>query len=189
MLESLVKPAAGAERLDCFLASVEKQAFVMARSATGDPDAALDIVQDTMLKLVQQYGNKPTEEWRPLFFRILHNRITDQHRKRGFVQRMNQWFAKDSDNELSIDGLDLLASAAPEPEHHLHAETVGDALHEAYLRLPLRQQQAFNLRQWQGLSVEETALAMSVSAGSVKTHLSRALKNLRVQLHEYKPHE
>lgn len=55
--------------LDTFLASVEKQAFVMAKFATGDPDAALDIVQDAMFKLVQQYGSRPPEEWRPLFFR------------------------------------------------------------------------------------------------------------------------
>lgn len=93
-----VQPKASTAQLDAFLASVEKQAFVMAKFATGDPDAALDIVQDAMFKLVRQYGSKPAEEWRPLFFRILNNRITGQHRKRGFVQRMSRWFGVDAEN-------------------------------------------------------------------------------------------
>lgn len=85
--------------------------------------------------------------------------------------------------------MDQLPSEVQLPEESLHTEGVEAALREAYQRLPRQQQQAFSLRQWQGLSVEETALAMSVSTGSVKTHLSRALKNLREQLHEYKLHE
>ena len=183
------QPRMSTAELDAFLASVEKQAFVMAKFATGDSDAALDIVQDAMFKLVRQYGSRPAEEWRPLFFRILNNRIMDQHRKRGFVQRMSRWFGVDAENDDAVEAVDQLPSAVKLPEDFLHAEGVEVALREAYQRLPRQQQQAFSLRQWQGLSVEETALAMSVSSGSVKTHLSRALKNLREQLHEYKLHE
>lgn len=177
------------ESIEDFLASVEKQAFLMAKYATGDTDAALDIVQDAMFKLVRQYGSRPAEEWRPLFFRILNNRITDQYRKRGFMQRMSRWFGVNEEEDGGVEAIDQLASVEVEPEEYLYAEGVGDALREAYLALPQRQQQAFNMRHWQGMSVEETATAMSVSAGSVKTHLSRALKNLREQLHEFKPHE
>lgn len=177
------------ERLNDFLASVEKQAFVMAKFATGDPDAALDIVQDAMFKLVQQYGTRPEEQWRPLFFKILHNRITDQHRKRGFMQRMSQWFGIESDNGENVDVVDQLASDEFLPEDLAASDDTGVALREAFRLLPKQQQQVFSLRMWQGLTVEETAIALSVSGGSVKTHLSRALKKLREQLHEYEPHE
>ena len=41
--------------------------------ATRDEDAALDIVQDAMLKLAEKYADKPPAELPMLFQRILQN--------------------------------------------------------------------------------------------------------------------
>ena len=87
--------------MDNFLAAVEKQAFVIARSACRDEQVALDIVQDAMFSMVKNYTGKKPETWTPLFFKILNNRITDQHRKRG-LGRLTQWFGTSHDNDDNI---------------------------------------------------------------------------------------
>ena len=68
---------ASAQELSDFLSSVEQRAFKQAVYAVRDDDAALDIVQDAMIKLAEKYGDRPAAEL-PLVFSqfdhgILHN--------------------------------------------------------------------------------------------------------------------
>jgi RNA polymerase sigma-70 factor (ECF subfamily) len=163
---------------------VEKRAFHLARIATGNEQDAMDIVQDAMITLVQRYGGRGEQEWGPLFHRILQSRIRDWYRRSLVRNRLRVWFgsAEDEDdplqNQPDPDG--------SEPLGELETERFGSELERALGRLPNRQQQAFMLRAWEGLSVEETAQAMGVSAGSVKTHYSRAVHTLREQLEEFR---
>lgn len=172
--------------MDEFLASVEKRAFIMARSSTGDREAALDIVQDCMFRMVRYYSDKPFEQWLPLFYRILNNRITDHHRKRGW-NRLKQWFGNGNEEDAgtSPDVMEQIPVNTPGPEERIEDVQFGKKLQIALEQLSERQRQAFLLRQWQGLSVSETASAMGVSEGSVKTHLWRAVQSLRDSLQEY----
>lgn len=181
--EDMATPEDAPSTLDGFLASVERQAFVMAKRATGDSDVALDLVQEAMYRLVDRYGSRDPSEWRPLFFTILQHQITDHHRPRGMIGRFRRWFG---DAENTNEAVDQLTSETAQPTEIADADKLGDSLLQALEQLPPRQHQAFMLRQWQGLSVAETARAMSVSEGSVKTHLSRALAHLRNELEEYR---
>jgi len=165
-------------KLDQFLASVEKPAFRMADIALRNPDDALDVVQEAMIKLVEKYANKPDHEWRPLFYRILQSRITDQHRRRALQKRFFSWVSPKIEPD---DATEETAVEAFGPPDVLVEQRTWDSLVAGLQALPRRQQQVFLLRTWQGLSVEETSKIMRCSAGSVKTHLSRAthaLKNL-----------
>lgn len=176
-------PLGATDTLDDFLADVERRAFRMARISTGDHDAALDIVQDAMLRLVRSYRHRPPEEWQPLFFRILSNAITDWHRRQRHSARIfDRWFgaglADDADDAL--DSLPLPANQQPERQLEFAQDMM--AVETAIHGLSLRQQQAFMLRCWQGLSTAETAAAMGCTEGTVKTLYSRALHSLRATL-------
>jgi RNA polymerase sigma-70 factor (ECF subfamily) len=173
--------------IDGFLASVEKKAFVMALAACQNQDAALDIVQDAMFSMVKNYTDKPTEQWAALFFKVLNNRITDHHRKRGFG-RLKQWLGRNSSEpEDTQEAVDQLDSEVFGPDVFVDASEISTSIQSALTQLSSKQQQALVLRLWQGLSVKETAQAMDVSEGSVKTHLSRAVHEMRDLLSEYKP--
>jgi RNA polymerase sigma-70 factor (ECF subfamily) len=173
---------ASSSRLDTFLAGVEKRAYRMAQLATGDREDALDIVQDAMLGLATRYGHKTEADWRPLFYRILQNRIRDWRRRHLVRNRWRTWlgFAGEDDRRATAhDAMQQVPDHRHRPDKEAMRGLALEVLDEALAGLPLRQQQAFLLRAWEGLSVDETARAMRCSSGSVKTHYHRAVKRLR----------
>lgn len=164
---------AGRNALDQFLAEVERPAYRMAEVSTRNPDDALDIVQDAMIKLVEKYSAKPAAEWKPLFYAILHSRITDYHRRRTLTGRLFSWLGSDEEDST------IEQSASDHgPLEQLTGELTLEKLTAALKNLPTRQQQVFMLRTWQGFSVAETAGILKCSEGTVKTHLSRATEAL-----------
>jgi RNA polymerase sigma-70 factor, ECF subfamily len=172
--------------LERFLAEIERRAFRMAQVALRDPDDALDVVQDAMLKLVRNYGTKPSAEWRPLFYRILENGIRDLQRRRTVRKRVMTWLPgakEDPDNEAQ-DPIDNVADTAPAAPERLMQDQAMQKLEASLRELPARQREAFMLRNFEGLDVAGTATAMGCSQGSVKTHYSRAVHTLREQLGE-----
>ena len=172
--------------LEKFLGEIERRAFRMAQVQLRNPDDALDVVQDAMLKLARNYASRPSAEWRPLFYRILENSIRDLQRRRSVRKRFMTWLPgmqQDPDNEAQ-DPLDTVADAAPAIPDVLMQGQAMQHLEVALRVLPARQREAFMLRNFEGMDVAETATAMGCSEGSVKTHYSRAVHSLREQLKE-----
>ena len=170
--------------LDQFLAGVEKRAFKIAQLGLRNDDDALDVVQDSMMKLVQSYGARPAEEWRPLFFRILANRIRDLQRRRTVRGRIMAWLPARPDEDDDFDPIAAVASHDAGPLKRLELDEAIGVLETAVAELPPRQREAFLLRNFEGLDVATTANAMGCSEGSVKTHYLRALEALRGRLGE-----
>ena len=153
-----------------------------------EEEAALDIVQDSMLKLAEKYGDRPQEELPMLFQRILQNTIRDFYR-RSKVRSM--WTtvlsALKSDDEEDYDPLDSIeveevSMLARTPEGALLQTETLARIEEEIIKLPTRQREAFLMRYWEDMDVAETAAAMGCSEGSVKTHCSRATHALAVAL-------
>lgn len=176
------------QALNRFLSSVEKRAFRMAELATSSPDHAMDIVQDAMLALVKKYSDKTEADWGPLFHRILQSKIRDWYRRSRTRNSVFSWlYAGQDDNDS--DSPDPIQQAPDinslTPDSNANNEQLMSVTLDAIRQLPLRQQQAFLLRAWEGFDVRETASAMGCSQGSVKTHYSRATKALKQRLEAY----
>jgi RNA polymerase sigma-70 factor (ECF subfamily) len=173
------------EALNRFFADVERRALRIAEIAVRNRDDALDLVQEAMIKLARKYAGHSSEEWPPLFYRILQNGIRDHQRKQAVRNRVMVWFGRGSED----DDYDPIA-AAPDPDgrtpdEELETGAAMRQLESALADLPDRQREAFMLRALEGLDVRDTATAMGVSEGSVKTHYSRAVHSLRGTLGEH----
>ena len=176
------------QTLDRFLAGVERRALRMASISTGSRDEALDIVQDAMMKFAMRYATRAESEWGPLFQRILQNGVTDWHRRNLVRNRWRRFLGKPDGQEISGDPLQEIADPlGREPGERLQGDQAMAHLEQAIGELPLRQQQAFMLRLWEGLSVQQTAAVMGCTQGSVKTHYSRAVSCLREKLEAHRP--
>lgn len=158
--------------------------------ATRDEDAALDIVQDAMMKLAEKYADKPPAELPMLFSRILQNTIHDHFRRQKV---RNTWtsllsaLGKGDEKDEDFDPLETLqvkstSNATEDPARQLEQAQVVALIEQALARLPARQREAFLLRYWEELDVAEAAAAMGCSEGSVKTHCSRAVHTLAEML-------
>jgi RNA polymerase sigma-70 factor (ECF subfamily) len=174
-----------AAQLDVFLRDVEARAFRIAQITVRDRDEALDIVQDTMLRLATRYSDRPVAEWAPLFFRILANRIRDWRRRQVVRARVLSFFGGQEES----DRIDPIATAPASPDDEpieiLEGREAVEEFDSALRQLPERQRQAFVLRNFEDLDVKETAQVMGCSDGSVKTHYSRAVSRLRELLGEH----
>ena len=173
-------------QLNQFLAEVERRALRIAEIAVRDRDEALDLVQNAMIKLARNYVERPSEEWTPLFYRILQNGIRDWHRRQLVRNKVMVFFGRGSPAESDYDPI----ASAPDPsgrapDETLQAQQAIEHLEHAIADLPTRQREAFMLRMFEGLNVANTAAAMECSEGSVKTHYSRALHALRESLGEH----
>lgn len=167
-----------------FLKSVEKKAFRMIQIATGDAEEALDLLQDSMMKFARSYADKPESEWKPLFYKVVQNRIRDWYRKEklkkvffSYLPGMNRNKSQEYDPIQTVEDKNTADSFTA-----IKTSQAMEKLETILHKLPKRQQQAFLLRAWEGLSVKETAKAMTCSQGTIKTHYSRAVNKLKEQL-------
>ena len=177
------------QRLRFFMQDVTGRALVMMENATqGHNGIAMDLVQEAFISLHKSYADKSTDEWYPLFYTILNNKLQDWRRKEARRASPFSLFRKvdlDSDED---EVMDIVDESTPNPLHFLAQDVTVEEIQEAIGRLPVRQQQAFMLRAWEGFDTQTTASIMNCSEGSVKTHYHRAIQGLRATLSHLNPY-
>jgi len=158
----------------------------MAQFASRNSDEALDLVQEAMMKFSEKYAARPEGEWTVLFYRVLQSRIVDWHRRNTVRKRFFGWLGKRYEEEEESDPMErVVDSRTPGPFQKMLQSEAGAAIEKAIRALPLRQRQAFLLRAWEGLDIARTAAVMRCSAGTIKTHYSRAVSTLRLLLEDF----
>jgi len=179
---------ASQRELSDFLASSERRAFKQAMFAVRNEESALDIVQDSMMKLAEKYGDRPAEELPMLFQRIMQNTIRDYYRRSKvrslWTTLLSSFSSGDEEERDPLETLEVeTESYTPNtPDGQLLQSQVLVIIEKEIKLLPARQREAFLMRYWEDMDVAETASAMGCSEGSVKTHCSRATHTLAVAL-------
>lgn len=178
---------ASSQELSDFLRDIERRAFKQTVYAVREEQAALDIVQDSMLKLAEKYADKPVAEYPMLFQRILQNTMRDFWRRqkvRNLWTTLLSSFGAGQDGEEDHDPLETIdvEDASENPMAQLERSQTMKVIEKAIEKLPARQREAFILRYWEDMDVAETARSMGCSQGSVKTHCSRAVHTLAATL-------
>ncbi|MGE8653594.1 MAG: RNA polymerase sigma factor [Acinetobacter gandensis] len=186
---SSVLKSTAESRLKNFMNEVTGRALVMMESAThGQHGIAMDLVQEAFISLHKAYADKSTDEWYPLFYTILNNKLQDWRRKEARRSQPFSLFRKVSLDDDDVELQDVVDESTPNPFDFLDQAVTADEIQNAIAELPVRQQQAFMLRAWEGFDTHTTAEIMNCSEGSVKTHYHRAIQGLRTALAHLNPH-
>jgi RNA polymerase sigma-70 factor, ECF subfamily len=178
------RPLATDKELSDFLKGVDKRAFKRTAYTVRNDDAALDIVQDSMIRLAEKYADRPAAELPLIFQRILSNATMDWFRRQkvrnAVLVNLSDFEGADDDGgdfDL-LELLDLDSVATESASDSVSRLQILEMIDSEVARLPGRQREAFLLRYWEELDVAETAATMGCSEGSVKTHCSRAVHAL-----------
>ena len=141
----------------------------------GNTDDVDDIVQHTFIALYQNLNRiDPVENLRPYVFRIARNRSTDELRRQGRYQITS--YDEDSAGHIRLS---FSGNANDKPEDVVHWLLIRMDVMDAIDNLPELQRQALILYAEEHLSMQEIAIAMDCSVGTVKSRLFHARKTLR----------
>ncbi len=145
-----------------------------------DPDLAANLTQDCFVRAYEKResfrGDASVATW---LTRIAINLVRDnaRNRRQRFWKKLFQRPPEEEGD--SLEPAALVRDPVPLPEQQLLAREEMGAVWAAVEALPSQQREAFVLRFSEDMSLEEISNAMGVEVGTVKSHLSRALKTVR----------
>lgn len=154
--------------------SVYSQLVNFAASYTKEKSSAGDIVQDTFVALWQKRKTiDPEQSLKAYLYMIVRNRSLN--------------YLRDRSSEISQP--DIIVEEELQTEQEVDSKRNTDELSDKFgewiEQLPERQQEAFELSRFDGLSHDEIAVVMDVSPKTVNNHIVAALRQLRILYDEY----
>jgi RNA polymerase sigma-70 factor (ECF subfamily) len=157
-----------------------RRIYRVALSYLRDPDAALDVVQETFVKAFQHAGRwDARSEVGSWLTRIGINQAIDRYRRTRRRRQSEEPLedgAGDHDARWRADG--------PSPEREVMGHELGARIAGALRGLPARQRAIVVMRHYEEMTLEEIAETLGVSLGTVKSNLHRGIHRLRDRLRE-----
>jgi len=145
-------------------------AFRVAYLITGNPSDAEDAAQDGFVKAWRALGRFRTgEPWRPWLLAIVANEARNRRRSAGRRAQL----------ALRAEGEAVSGEAAPSPEASVLAAAERRELLAALDSLPEPSRLVLSCRYLLELSEQETAAALGLRRGTVKSRTARALERLK----------
>jgi RNA polymerase sigma-70 factor (ECF subfamily) len=152
--------------------------LILARHLLRDEEEARDLVQDALLRA---YLALETFRWecslKSWVRRIVVNQGLKRLRRRRLRERVTSWLRTGKEVAPASGSFGPAPLANPEEATRLNEQV--RILEEAMQTLSPRQRTALVLRYQEDMSVEEIADAMDIGVGTVKTHLVRAVRQVR----------
>ena len=139
----------------------------MARWFVDDRTAAEDLVQEAFIRLTRHGHRIRDAERAAAYLRSIVINLARDHNRRGFVSLRHRPPAEVDPRSAE--------------DHVTHREDLSEVV-TALRALPRRQRDCVVLRYYLDLSVDDIAETLGLSRNSVKTHLTRGLKNLSTDL-------
>lgn len=147
----------------------EERIFAYIYRRIGDPTLAEDLTAQVFLKMLEAIRKE--KAWNSSFsgwlYRIAHNLVIDQYRKRGRATYM------------SIDDAPDLVTKEEGPAQTAERQFDADNLRKAIDRLTEEQASVVSLRFLEGYSITEVATLLEKTEGAIKALQYRAVSNLR----------
>jgi RNA polymerase sigma-70 factor (ECF subfamily) len=171
------KPAAAPDNQssDALYRGHQQRIVRLCRMLLGNPEDADEVSQEVFLKMLGQreHGPEPAD-WRAWLTRVAINACHDRHRSGWW-----KWWRRDGRELLDTD------LTVRDTVHEAISNEQTDAMWRSFRKLTTRQQEVFILRQVEGWSTRETAVAMELSEQAVKLQLFRALRRMREALRSH----
>ena len=153
--------------------SCRQQAYVFALQLIGNPDDALDVAQDAMVRFFRSLGRfDPTRPVRPWLLRIVRNLVRD--RARRLRVRKTESLEPANDDVLRFEPRD----DAPGPEAIAERQEMQRLVWKCLKELPPRYREVLVLRDYQDLAYAEIAATLKIPRGTVMSRLHRARRLL-----------
>ncbi len=165
--------------LDELARSCRQQAYVFALQLIGNPDDALDVAQDAMVRFFRSLGRfDSTRPVRPWLLRIVRNLVRDRAR-RNRIRRTESLEPAD-DDALRFEPRD----DSPDPEALAERRQLQQLVWECLQELPPQYRETLVLRDYQDLAYAEIASTLNIPRGTVMSRLHRARRLLHDLVHE-----